>query len=205
MQTMEKKCDLDGMVVALAAGDDRVWGEFIQTPLYCAATKHLVNRFGSDGEDLMQEAVHDLYQALKRYLKQGISTISLEGLFKTIVKRQADSYMERKYRRARIASQVSWEAENMENWWGEDGLGDLERLEDRLDLNRRVPALRAALSTAALNKEDWEIMVRFYAYQESDKEIAAVLHKPVNTIKSRRQRAMARLQSRLGRAEEVLA
>lgn len=205
MQTMEKKCDLDGMVVALAAGDDQVWGEFMQTPLYRAAKKYLANCFGSDGEDLMQEAAHDLYQALKRYLEQGKPAISLEGLFKTIVQRQANSYLERKYRRARIASQVSWEAENMENWWGEDGLGDLERLEDGLDLNRRVPALCAALSTAAITKEDWEIIVRFYAYQESDKEIAAVLHKSVNTIKSRRQRAMARLQSQLVRAKEVLA
>ncbi|ABI69811.1 RNA polymerase sigma factor [Syntrophomonas wolfei] len=196
MTTTTGNCALNSMVQALAAGDDRAWQELMQTPWYSYALWKMEFNFGNDGEDLMQEALTDLYLALNRYLNSGNSITSLKALFLKIVNRNKNTYLDKYYRRSGIVTQISYEAESMENYQLLNEPDDYEQLEDKLLLSSYIPALQEAVLAAKIKPEEWDIIIAYYAYNESDRSIAVRLKKPINTIKSKRQRAMARLQKK---------
>jgi len=194
MTTMTKNCALNSAVQALAAGDDLAWEEFMQTPWYCYALNQMKREFKEDGEDLMQEVLADLYLALNRYVNTDKPIISLKALFMKIADRTKNSYLEKCYRRSKIATQISLGADNPVYRQMENKQSDYEQLEDKLELISYLPGLHDAISAANIKLEEWEIIVAFYVYELSDKKIAIQLNKSVNTIKSKRQRAMARLR-----------
>jgi|GEM_PF-2251048 len=194
MTTTTKDCSLNSMVLALAAGDNLAWEELMQTPWYCYAFNQMKKDFKEDGEDLMQEVLTDLYSALNRYVDTGKPIISLKALFMKIADRTKSSYLEKCYRRSKKATQISLEADNQVYRQMENEHSDYEQLENNLELMSHLPILHDAISAANIKLEEWEIIVAFYVYEESDKKIAIRLEKPINTIKSKRQRAMARLR-----------
>lgn len=203
MLKTDEKVTLD----LLASCHDEVWREVVNSPLAKKILTDFNKKYMSEGSDLFQDTILELFIAVCRYDEKDCEKFAVYGLMKTIARRVEADYLAKKHRRKRIATFIPWHIP------GKDGSeNDADRLrlrEQGLEVDWEEDLLRqdegkwvrkllqTALHLQILNDNQWKVLWMYYWEEKNDREIALELGENINTVKSRRQRAEAKLRKEL--------
>ena len=153
-----------------------------RTPL--ARTAYLVTRDRESAQDVVQEALIQIWRDLPAYRPFG----SLRGWMLKILVNKA-----RKHYRKRVVETVGLEA-------AEDITHSGRSPEEAAEREEKARNMRQALERLGANHR--EVLVLRYYSELTVPEIASVLGVREGTVKSRLSRALSRLQQRLADGEE---
>jgi RNA polymerase sigma factor (sigma-70 family) len=173
-----KPTDLE-LLAAWRAGD-LMAGNALLNRHYDAVHRFFSNKIGSDCEDLIQATFLGCIEAIERF--------RAESSFRTLLFAIAWKKLCRHLRdREPIAEPIDPQAEPL--------AASAPSLGSRLDTCRDVERLRKAMRRLP---EDTQVMLElFYREAMSVQEIARVVERPVNTVKTRMRRGRAQLLAEL--------
>ncbi len=180
MQTAEKTCpdNIDGLLLRLAAGDKTALGqlyEAVSPPVYYYALSVLKNR--EEAEDIIHDAIIEIWRSAPGYKSEGKPM----AWIMTVTRRLCLKQMQRR--------RLKEEQEDIAELAACAGLTD----EDRV-------VIRALLEV--LRDDEREIVMMHAVSGLRHREIAAVTGRPLSTVLSRYQRALAKLRNALSDAPE---
>lgn len=161
---------------------------------YLAHVYNFLRRYGgdTDAEDLTQETFFKAWKNIKRF-KTGASFKT--WLF-TIARNTAFDKLRKK------KPMLFSDAESDKGLSIEETIQNPELLEDIFSKAEDAELLEKELLT--LSPDDRAILLLHYREEMTFEEIAVVLKKPMNTVKSRHRRALLALRGRLTAPKEIL-
>lgn len=184
--------EADALAERVAAGDEQAYAQFVERfmPAVYGFLCRLLNS-SEDAEDLTQDTFFEVYSRRQ----QIDAKKNLKAYLFTIARRKAISH----YRWRNVRRVLSPLTEVTENQAKDEG----ESPRDWADANREQDLLRKAMEGLSTDKRT-VLILRFM--EELDYEsIAAVMKKPLGTVKSLAFRAeqelRERMQRRMGQAE----
>ena len=178
----------DELISAFREGDEEAFKTLIDryvNPIYIFARRMCGT--GGDAEDVSQETFVKVWKTLPRY--------KMTGTFKAWIFAIARNTAIDRLRKKRIPVFSEYETAEGKNSLV-DTLGDPDTLPATLIAKAEQKGiLDAGLST--LPFEDREILTLHYAEELTFEAIGKLLKKPLNTVKSRHRRALAKLKDYL--------
>ena len=177
-----------GLVRAAQGGDMQAYEELVRRyqdlAFRCA---FLVVRNAEDANDVTQDAFVRAFAALPRFRADA----AIRPWLLAIVSNQARNHRRSRRRREGLVLRAGEDAP-----WGDAASAE----ESVLDRERRAELLAAI---EGLREEDREVISLRWFAELNEAEMAALLHRPSGTIKSRLSRAMQRLRVALAADQEA--
>lgn len=206
------------LMAALVNGEEEAWAylsgrPYIRRCLQIMKTRKENNTtLFEDGDDLAQDFMIELYRSLQSYHSSGGAPMPLEALAHTISNRLWADHLSKWSRRKTRAVWTQLECVNYEN--GDEycytdkypnlpeNNRDIDNLEKVLTCEEMTARIEQAvflgLERGILHSEEIVIIKLYYYEVLNDREIAERMGCSVNTVKSRRQRALKKLEGLIG-------
>lgn len=193
----------EDLVAVLANGNEEAWYDVVcESPCIRSIHGMFVSKLAetNDGEDAFQDFLIMLYQSICKYQAAGGLNMPIDGLSWTMAKRMLSDYRMKYNRRQNLAPMVRLEQTNPD---GEViNLAEIEEAknkyrndsEERENIQYVDGILQEASASKRISDEEMQVINLFYYEDISDAQIAVSIDRPVNTVKSMRQRAVKKLQ-----------